>query len=162
MYSDGIHDIRLTRAQMEQRRFLAIKDLQNGMKQADVARKFGVSRAAVTQWLKTKDLEGIDGLREHKATGRPIKLDQVQLSRLTEILVAGALKSGFSSDIWTGKRVATVIRKNFRVEYHFKHIPKLLRSLGFRLRKPKKRAMEQNDSDRDYWIETTWEQVKKT
>lgn len=161
MQWNRIHDIRLTRNQMEERRLLALKDLQNGVRPVDVSEKYGVSRAAVSQWGKTVRDEGREGLLKRKATGRPKKLDEAQRLQLIDILVSGACSSGFETDLWTGKRVAKVIKKEFRIEYHFKHLPKLIRSLGFRLINPKKRAAEQNQSKREYWLNTTWVKVKK-
>jgi uncharacterized protein YjcR len=44
--------LKLTRKQMEQRRLMAVEDLSIGMKQADVARKYGVNRSNVSRWTK--------------------------------------------------------------------------------------------------------------
>ena len=69
---------------------------------------------------------------------------------------------GFKTDLWTGKRVCKVIEKDFGVSYHFKHIPKLLRTLDFRLVKPKRQANEKNEEEKRERIKTTWEYIKKT
>lgn len=154
-------DIRMTRKQLEQRRYLAAKDLESGMPQADVARKYNVAESSVSRWAKSIREKGTHGLKRKKATGRPPKLTDEQKQELADILGKGALKYGFQTNNWTGKRVSAVIRKTFGVEYHYKHIPKLLRSMKFRKIKPKRKAMERDEEKRKEWLETTWEEIKK-
>ena len=153
--------LKLTRKQREQRRLMAAEDLSNGMKPADVARKYDVNRSNVSCWTKTLKKEGKTGLQMRKAKGAEPKLNLKQRESLVEILVAEAKNYGFKTDLWTGKRVCKVIEKDFGVSYHFKHIPKLLRILDFRLVKPKRQANEKNEEEKREWIKTTWEYIKK-
>jgi transposase len=156
-----VPDIELTRKQKEQRRFLAAKDLENGMSQADVARKYHIDDSTACRWDQARKEKGLDGLKATKAHGRSPKLNPDQKEELVETLNAGAIKAGFQTDIWTGKRVCELIKDKFIVDYHFKHIPRLLRTLGFRQVKPKRKAHEQKPEVRQEWIENTWEYVKK-
>lgn len=154
-------DIEMTRKQLEQRRFLAAKDIESGLSQAEIARKFKVSESSVSRWVKSIKEEGKDGLKRRKPTGRNTKLSEEQKMELVQILIKGATESGYQTDAWTGKRVSDIIEKRFGVEYHFKHMPRLLRKLGFRRIKPKKKAIERNEEKRKEWLETRWELVKK-
>ena len=156
-----LSDIELTRKQKEQRRLLAAKDLENGMTQAEVARKYHVDDSTACRWDKARKEKGLDGLKATKATGRPPKLSSRQKKELVETINAGALKSGFDTNNWTGKRVSALIKKNFGIEYHYKHIPKLLRSMKFRKVKPKRKAKERDEEKRKEWIENNWEEIKK-
>jgi transposase len=156
-----LNGIKLTREQMEQRRRMAAEDLLAGMKQADVARKYGVNRSNVSRWTKTLREKGNEGLRMRKAKGSKSKLSLNQKKMLVEILVSGAKKYGYKTDLWTSKRVCKVIEKEFEVEYHFKHIPKLLRALDFRPVKPKREAYEKDEKEKQEWINITWERIKK-
>jgi transposase len=156
-----LSDIELTRKQKEQRRFLAAKDLEKGMSQAEVARKYHVDDSTACRWDQARKEKGLDGLKATKAPGREPKLSVEQKDELVELLKDGAVKSGFQTDIWTGKRVCELIKDQFDVDYHFKHIPRLLRALGFRQVKPKRKAHEQNEEKRQEWIENTWEYAKK-
>ncbi len=158
---DMLTDIKLTREQKEQRRFLAAKDLENGMSQAEMARKYQVDDSTACRWDQARKEKGLDGLRSTKATGRPSKLSSRQKEKLVKILKDGAIESGFQTDVWTGKRVSKLIMDQFDVDYHFKHIPRLLRELGFRQIKPKRKAHEQKPEVRKEWIENTWEYAKK-
>jgi transposase len=154
-------DIKMTRKQLEQRRYMAAKDLESGMSQADVARKYNVAESSVSRWAKSIRENGKNGLKKRKATGRKTKLTDLQKQELAGILSKGALASDFQTNNWTGKRVSAVIKKNFGVEYHYKHIPKLLRSMKFRKVKPKRKAMERDEEKRIEWLGTTWEEIKK-
>ncbi len=157
-----VYGVQLTREQMEGRRLQAAADLQSGMKQADVALKYTVSEASVSRWARAIQEKGVTGLKTHKATGQPTKLNQEELQRLTAILVAGPRVYGWRTDFWTAKRVAEVIRKEFQVTYHPHHVPKLLRRIGFRPIKPKRQAIEKDEEHKRKWLATTWVQVKKT
>ncbi len=162
MQWNALHGVQLNRKQMEQRRQLAAKDLISGMKQSEVAEKYGISYAAVCQWMRKIRASGTDSLQMRKATGQPHRLTENQQRELVQILVAGALASGWHTDAWTGKRVVEVIHRRFGVKYHFKHMPRLLRSLGFRKIKPKKRAREKSEEAKREWLTSTWGQIKKT
>ena len=154
-------EVKLTKKQKEQRRIMAAKDLEAGMSQADVARKYGVDDSNVSRWDKARKEKGIEGLRSTTSSGRPSKLGSDEKKELVEILEKGAIESGFETDVWTGKRVSKLIKDRFGVEYHFKHIPRLLRQLGFRQIKPKRKPHEQNEEVRKEWLDTTREYVKK-
>ena len=158
---DVLTNIKLTREQKEKRRIMAGRDLEYGMSQAEVARKYHVADSTACIWDQARKKKGIEGLRATKAPGRPSKLSSEQKEKLIGTLMEGAIKSGFQTDVWTGKRVSKLIKDGFGVDYHFKHIPKLLRELGFRQVKPKRKAHEQTDEVRQEWIENNWEYAKK-
>ena len=161
MKASPLNGIKLTRNQMEQRRMLASEDLANGMSQADVARKYGVYPSSVSRWVKRLQNEGKEGLKEKKAKGQSSKLNSDQKQQLTGLLILGAQACGFETDLWTAKRVGLLIEREFDVVYHFRHIPKLLRSLGFRLVKPDRKAAEKDDAKKEEWLRTTWVYLKK-
>ena len=56
----------LTRDEMEQRRLLAATDLQGGISQSAVARKFGVSRTTASRWCRALNGNGLDALRKRR------------------------------------------------------------------------------------------------
>ena len=78
------------------------------------------------------------------------------------MLLEGASRHGFPTDLWTGPRVIDVVRRQFRVAYHPNHIARLLRSLGFSPQKPERRARERNEDAILGWVRDDWPRVKKT
>ena len=90
-----------------------------------------------------------------------MKLNEGQKDQLVTLLIQGARTYGFETDLWTGKRVSKLIKKEFGVDYHFNHIPKLLHSLDFRPVKPERQAGEKDEEKKEEWLKTTWVQLKK-
>lgn len=114
---------------MERRRLAAARDLRRGMRKVDVARKHRVSYVSVWRWETRLGRGGDGALRLRRATGRPPKLNPLDLRKLGGILDRGASFSGGSRRIWTSTAVACLIRSVFRVRYHVNHVPRLLRKM---------------------------------
>src|SRR5262249_9617498 len=62
------------------------------------------------------------------------KLDVAYFERLVRLIEAGPLAAGFKAATWTSRMVTELIRSEFGVTYHWKHVPQLLRHLGFSVR----------------------------
>jgi transposase len=63
--------------------------------------------------------------------GRKSLLDTNQLHRLAEILRRGPELYGYEKPLWTCVRVTHVIKQEFGVEYHPRHVWKILRKLNW-------------------------------
>src|ERR1039458_2021382 len=96
----------LSRDEMESRRLLAAQDLQTGLSQSQVARKFGVSRTTASRWNRTLSGKGVESLRKRRAPGRPSRLTADQRKTLTDTYQAGPRAAGFETDRWTPASVA--------------------------------------------------------
>jgi transposase len=152
----------LTREQMEERRLEGGRLLKAGkIRQAEIARQVGVSRATVSDWAKTIQAKGIKGLRKRKAGGVPSKLSQLQKQRLKRMLDRGALVYGFPTDRWTLGRVQQLIQQKFEITYHPNYLNRLLRKLGFSPQKPLPQAVEQEEELVKAWLQQDWPRIKK-
>jgi transposase len=129
----------LTRDEMEQRRLEAAGELERGLSQSEVARKFGVSRTTASRWRRALDGNGVEGLRKRRATGRPCRLTADQFSALREIFEAGPQAAGFDSDRWTTARFSEAIFSRFGVRYDPDHAGRIIHRLGLR---PRRRVAE--------------------
>ena len=125
----------LTRDEMESRRLLAAQDLQTGLSQSQVARKFGVSRTTASRWHRTLSGKGVEYLRKRRAPGRPSRLTAEQLSGVAEIYQAGPRMAGFDSERWTTMRLAEAIQARFGIRYDPDHVGRIMHRLGLRERK---------------------------
>src|ERR1035438_7689358 len=105
----------LTRDEMESRRLLAAQDLQRGLSQSQVARKFGVSRTTASRWHRAMNGKGLEGLRKRRAPGRPCRLNTDQLAGVADLYRMGPRTAGFDSDRWTTARFAQAIHARFGV-----------------------------------------------
>ncbi len=124
----------LTRDEMESRRLLAAQDLQRGLSQSQVARKFGVSRTTASRWYRSLSGKGIEALRKRRAPGRPSRLTAAQLADIAEVYRAGARAAGFETDRWTTARFADAIFAKFAVRYDPDHVGRIMHRLGLRER----------------------------
>ena len=116
----------------------AIQLLQAGeMRQVQIARRLGVTEAAVSKWRKKLEEDGPQSLELRKATGRPPKLDKDSKEELLKKLVKGSIEAGFKTELWDLESVDEVIQKDFKVTYNKNYIYELLHRLNWRL--PRKR-----------------------
>lgn len=86
--------------------------------------------SAVFGWRERFRVQGADGLKARPVPGRPARLSRRQKQTLTRLLVRGAMRSGYATDLWTTRRVAEVIRTRFGVDYHPNHLGRILTALG--------------------------------
>jgi transposase len=124
----------LTRDEMESRRLLAAQDLQNGLSQSQIARKFGVSRTTASRWHRALHRRGVESLRKRRATGRPSRLTGDQRQGTIELFQAGARAAGFLEDRWTTARFASAIYVRFGIRYDPDHVGRIMHQLGLRSR----------------------------
>ncbi|HEV2445356.1 MAG TPA: helix-turn-helix domain-containing protein [Candidatus Sulfopaludibacter sp.] len=128
---------------MESRRLLAAEDLQRGLSQSQVARKFGVSRTTASRWCRALNGSGVEALRKRRAPGRPSRLSVDQLRGAADIYHAGPRSAGFDTDRWTTARFAEAIHARFAIRYDPDHVGRIMHRLGLRERlRTRRRAVE--------------------
>jgi transposase len=132
----------LTRDEMESRRLLAAQDLQRGLSQSQIARKFGVSRTTASRWHRALNGKGLEALRRRRAPGRPSRLNTEQLSGVAELYRLGARAAGFENDRWTTARFAQGIFTRFGIKYDPDHVGRIMHRLGLRERTRTRRRPE--------------------
>ena len=145
----------------EARRLRAWELHQKGWKQAAIAEALGVTRGAVSQWMKKAETEGPDALRRRKGGGPKPRLDPTQLKQLVTLLTKGAEHFGFRGDVWTRKRVASVIKQTFGVSYSQTHIGRILDQLDWSCQKPMQRASQRDEVAIERWRTERWLELKK-
>ncbi len=150
-----------SQGQLEKRRRRAVDLLKEGWSVLAVARKLGCARSAVYAWWRAFRRQGARGLKPKPVPGRPPKLRSSQKRELTRILLAGALSYGYTTDLWTQKRVARVIEERFEIRYHPHHMWRFLQSLGWSVQKPVKRARERDEKAVAQWKRSVWPHIKK-
>src|SRR5438128_6250994 len=99
----------------EWRRLRAWELKQQGWVQHTIADALGVSKGAVSQWLRSAQQQGNDALRAHPSPGAPPNLTPAQRQRIPDFLWHGAEAYGFRGAVWTCARVAWVIEQEFGV-----------------------------------------------
>ena|SRR5438067_5405389 len=145
----------------EGRRLRAWELHQQGWKQCAIAAALGVTPGAVSQWLSRARHGGLAALRRHPAPGPMPKLTADQRGRIPALLARGAEAYGFRGEVWTARRVAAVIAREFGVRYHPDHAGKLLRAAGWSARKPVQRASQRDEAAIERWVTERWPALKK-
>jgi transposase len=154
--------ISISTAAMTTRRLFVIELLGKGMTQTDVALVSGMSLSTVKRWKKAFDAGGEAALAPKPHPGPRPKLALKERKRLCRLLLAGPRAAGFSTDLWTCRRVADVVRREFQVEYHPDHLGRILHDLGFSPQKPQRRASERDEQAIARWRQQDWPQIKKS
>jgi transposase len=143
------------------RRVQAGRLLLRGKGCAEVAQAVGVARQTVYTWKAILDEGGLDALRAMGGRGRPAQLDARQLAQLRRSLLDSPTAHGFGTELWTLKRVRTLIERLFGVSYSQVHVWRILGALGFSNQKPERRALERNEDAVQEFKSKTWPALKK-
>lgn len=145
----------------EAKRLRGIELFGQGVRPAEIARRLGVSRQAVSQWLQAYRHGGLSALARIPHQGRPPRLTVQQKGQLEAMLFCGATAHGYVNDLWTARRIKKLVRDKFGITFHHKHIPRLLRALGWSCQKPTGKAAERDEAAIARWIARDWPRIKK-
>jgi len=136
---------------LETFRFASIRLKKSGVPINIISKSFRVTERAVYRWLRKSKIDGSNSLKSSKATGPESALSENQLSKLLKLLRKPATELGYSTDLWSGPRVRHLIKHEFAIEYHPKHMPRLLKWMGLELKFPERRALEQDQKAVRRW-----------
>jgi transposase len=145
----------------EARRLQAWQLRQHGWSQRQMAEAMGVSEGAVSQWMTRAREAGPEALRRRPPPGAPRRLSADQLARLPALLHRGPAAYGFRGALWTRTRIAAVIRLEFGVSYHPRHVGRLCQAMRWTPQKPIRRARQRDEAAITRWREETWPAIKK-
>ena len=147
--------------ELERRRRRGGRLLEAGVKQAEVARRVGVTRTAVARWEQLRREGGTEALKRPKRFGRPRRLSDTQCAELITLLKGGALAAGFASELWTLPRIRMLIEQRFEVKLTEPSVWRLLRALGWSVQRPTGQARQRDEKAIRTWKARRWPQLKK-
>jgi transposase len=147
--------------ELECQRRQALALLEAGHGPSEVARRLGVSPAAVSRWKKVVQQAGREGLKAKPHPGPRPKLTVRQRQKLESLLLKGPLAHGYMTDLWTLKRIAEVIEKHFGSSYDPSGVWHVLHSIGWSCQKPEGRARERDEKAIARWRQHHWPRIKK-
>jgi transposase len=146
---------------LEKRRFQAMRLLDQGLNQSEVARRLKVVRQTVARWVRECRQRGTEGLQKAGRAGRKPLLSQADRERLEQLLLEGPEVLGYETPLWSCPRVAHLIEQEFGVRYHEGHVWKVLVNLGWSPQRPTGKARERNEEQIRTWRRKTWPGIKK-
>ncbi len=153
--------VKLDRVKLERRRLQAARLLQQGLSEAEVARRVGVHRQSVSRWAQQLAEGGCQALKRAPRAGRPAQLSMADRQRIVRGLKRGPEALGYGTSLWTAWRVADLIEQECAVKYSTVHAWRLLRALGWTPQRPASRALERNETAIRRWKRVRWPELKK-
>ena len=150
-----------SRESREKRRFNAAKLFKNGIHQAEVARRLGVTPAAVHGWYHVWRKQGMRGLRSKGRPGFASALTEVDRRKVRRAVVQGARKFGYDTDLWTLERIGAVMKRITGKSFGHTWTWQIVLSLGFTPQRPERRSKERNEKVIQGWKTHTFPRLKK-
>jgi transposase len=153
--------VKRDRVKLERRRLRAARLLEQGIPEAEVARRVGAHRQSVNRWAKQWAEGGREALKRTPRAGRPPQLSAADRQRIVRGLKRGPEALGYGTSLWTAWRVAELIQRECGIQYSTVHAWRLLRALGWTPQRPASRALERNEGAIRRWKRVRWPEVKK-
>jgi len=147
---------------LEHFRFSAINLHRKNIPVNDIADSFGVTRQAVYRWINKEKDDGKRSLKSIKSPGPDFYLTEKQIAKLLLMIRKPASELGYSTDLWSGPRIRHLIKHEFKIKYHPKHMPRLMKNLGLELKFPERRAIEQDPKALREWKNKRFPEILKT
>jgi len=135
--------------------------LATGLTMEEVSHRVGTSIASVSRWHRAVAEGGLSALAAKPVPGRPRKLQKAESRRLLRLLLKGAMAYGYPNELWTLKRIARVILREFGVRYHPNHVWRVLRELRWSCQVPERRPVQRNEEEIEDWKRHKWPHIKK-
>jgi transposase len=150
-----------TAAELEARRRLAVRRVEEGWSRKDVAAFRGVHPETVAGWVRAHTAGGDTALAAKPHPGRAPFLTAGQERRVLGWLADPPTRHGFRTDLWTARRVAELILRKLRVRFHPHYLREWLTRRDYTPQKPARRARQQDPVEVRRWLEEDWPRVKK-
>ena len=147
--------------ELEHRRYLAVERILEGYTTQEVAEFLGVEPSSVRRWRDLFEREGGEGLRAHCVPGRPRKLTRTEEKVVLRWLRDSPTEHGFSTELWTGKRLAQLIEEEFRVRLSRGYLPRWLQARGYSCQKPQRVPRQRDMKKITAWLEHDWPRIKR-
>jgi transposase len=111
-------------------RLLALANVLDGLSREDAARRAGMDRQTLRDWVIRFKAEGIEGLRDRPRSGRPPWLDDGQLAAFKALVLRGPdpERDGVSS--WRARDLCRIVEDRCGVSYTENGMLRLLHDLG--------------------------------
>jgi transposase len=163
--TDGDTDARsLSQDAQEVLRVRAVKMLEEGLTQVEVAGLLGVSERAVNGWRRRFRRGGWKALQK-RPRGRGSE-QQMRLSSADQQRIVDAVRSRFPDQLripgllWTRSGVRELIERECGVRLDLSTVGRYLRRWGFTLKRPVKRMLEADPVVVEAWLSEVYPQLK--
>jgi transposase len=129
-----------------------------GWKSTQVAELFGLSRWGAVKLIRKANLKGLDAAVDDPRPGRPSQFDEKVLSELDEAISKSPQDYGLCRNRWDGVVVTEYLRRFHSIKIHVRHAQRMIRKLGYTLRRPICQYIQASDEG----VAEFQEELKKT
>jgi transposase len=155
---------KLSQDAQEALRLRAIKAVEvDGKKITEVAVLFGVSRAAVSNWISAHRKGGQKAVLKKKRGRR--SQDMTLLNPYQCAIIVNLIKDRCPNQLkmpfmlWTREAVGMLIARRFGIKMSVRSVGNYLKRWGFTPQKPLRRAYERQDKAVKQWLEETYPKI---
>ena len=146
--------------ELERRRRLAVQRVEEGHSQKVVADMFGLHPKTVSRWVGEFRSRGDPGLAAKPHPGRAPKLPRRKHGLLLGWLRKNPKSFGFANELWTGPRVAQLIKRKFGVCYHPRYVNEWLTAHNITPQKPQRQPRRRNEKRIQAWLRHEWPRIQ--
>lgn len=148
--------------ELEQRRVLAVRRVNEGYSQKEVAAFLGVHPVTVSGWVRVARQAGsLDALRAKPTSGRPRKLSGRQERTVLGWVAKPPARFGFANDLWTAGRLAALIAQRWGVGFNAHYLAAWLRAREHSPQRPEQPALERDEVAIERWVADDWPRLQK-
>lgn len=150
---------------LEVLRLRALRGVELGFSQADMADVLGVTRDTVCRWWAAYNSGGVEALPRERS-GRPLGSGRLvsdqQASHIRSLIDQHTPEQlGIHSALWTRRAVGELIRKEFNIELAPRTVGEYLRRWGYTPKRPQRHARKQDPDEVAQWLKTTYPAIEK-
>lgn len=110
-------------------RVFAVNMVISGFPASKIAEFAGLSKMAVSGWVKTADEQGFEALKPKHHNGRPCKLTDTQKNKIDKVLQEDP--SGYGFKVWDGPSMSSYIKDTFNINLCVRQCQRLFHELGY-------------------------------
>lgn len=140
----------------------AVEALRRGLSVTEVAAAYQVNRTTLFRWWTRHAEEGDDGLLRRPGSGRPRKLSDLDGPDWRRLVLKRPSDYGYETDLWTVRRLQSVIREVHRVEVSKNTVWRRLRDAGLTYQKPERAYYEIDEHTRREWARKQIPRIRRT
>ena len=110
-------------------RVFAVNMVLSGCSAAQIGAMAGVSKVAVTGWVKTADEQGFEALKSKGHKGASPKLSEKQREEIDSILQSDPKEHGYKN--WDGPSLSAYIKSKYSINLSVRQCQRLFHKLGY-------------------------------
>jgi transposase len=150
-----------SKVELERRRRLGVALHRSGQSIREVARQLKCAPGSVARWTKMFNEGGDGGLDPIPGAGGTSRMSDRDRVKLNALLRLGARLNGFSTELWTLRRVRDLVEREFGIRYSISNVHLIVHDIGFSSQKAVRRAREQDETAVADFRSKTWPAIKK-